>query len=59
MPTVSVKRDLLFQALGRTYSEWRGRAGGCAGPRLASRRLPGGRLAGAARARGGAGGGRG
>lgn len=22
MPTVSVKRDLLFQALGRTYSEW-------------------------------------
>lgn len=23
MPTVSVKRDLLFQALGRTYSECR------------------------------------
>lgn len=33
MPTVSVKRDLLFQALGRTYSEWCGpaRAASCRG----------------------------
>lgn len=31
MPTVSVKRDLLFQALGRTYSECRPIA--CASPR--------------------------